>query len=773
MRRTPLFVLIFILLGMSLAARAQTPLGFIAVPSCRVVDTRLPNGPFGGPPIQGEGFRDFALPSGPCQIPDTAAAYSLNVTVVPRGPLGYVTVWPTGQPQPNVSTLNSQDGRVKANAAIVPPGAGGAISVFATDTTDVILDINGYFVPATDPAALDFFPLTPCRVIDTRLGQGGPTLQGMTDYTIQGICGIPNDAQAYSFNFTVVPANNVPVGYLTVWPYGPDLPNVSTLNDYTGTVVANAGIVPAGMGGEISAYVYTTGKADLLVDVNGYFAPSNSGASNPLSLYTVTPCRVLDTRLTHGAFSGKLEPPVNFPAAPCGVPDSAQAFVMNATVVPQGSLGYLTLWPDGASMPNVSTLNAYDGMITSNMAIVPTTDGWIDAFVTDPSYLLLDVSGYFAPRPLIISTTSLPPGTVNVPYSATLSATGGLPPYTWSVILGSLPSGLTLNATSGVISGTPTTAGTSNFTVRVRDSDSPPATATAPRSITVTAGPGFTISASPSSLTIQQGNQRTSTITTAITGGFNSSIALSYSGAPSGTTVSFSPNPIAAPGSGSSTMTITVEASTPTGTYPITVTGNGGGVQQNTTVTLTVTSQGQGIFTLSAAPSSLSVAQGNQGTSTITSTISNGFNSAIALSASSMPSGTTVSFSPNPIAAPGSGSSTMTITAGSNTPTGTYPITVTGNGGGVQQNTTLNLTVTALVALSWAASTSPGVIGYNAYRSMTSGGPYTKLNSSLISTTNYTDQPVQSGPTYYYVTTAVNSQGQESVYSNQAAATVP
>jgi uncharacterized membrane protein len=289
--------------------------------------------------------------------------------------------------------------------------------------------------------------------------------------------------------------------------------------------------------------------------------------------------------------------------------------------------------------------------------------------------------------------------------------------------------------------------------------------------LTVLSDPNFTISASPSSLSVVRGNQGASTITTTAIGSFNSSIALSASGVPSGTTVSFNPNPIPAPGSGNSTMTITVGSSTPTGTYPITVTGNGGGIQQNTTVTLTVTAPTT--FTISASPSSLSVVQGNQGTSTITTTISNGFNGAIALSASGMPSGTTVSFNPNPIPAPGSGNSTMTITVGSNTTTGTYPITVTGNGGGIQQNTTVTLTVTALVALSWTASTSPGVIGYNAYRSTTSGGPYTKLDSSLIPTTNYTDQMVQSGYTYYYVTTAVNSQGQESVYSNQAAATIP
>ena len=126
--------------------------------------------------------------------------------------------------------------------------------------------------------------------------------------------------------------------------------------------------------------------------------------------------------------------------------------------------------------------------------------------------------------------------------------------------------------------------------------------------------------------------------------------------------MSFSPNPIAAPGAGSSTMTITVGASTAAGTYSITVTGNGGGIQQTATVTLTVTTAAN--FTIAASPTSLSVAQGNQGTSTITTAVSGGFNNAVTLSASGAPSGTTVSFSPNPIAAPGSGSSTMTIRGG-------------------------------------------------------------------------------------------------------------
>lgn len=89
---------------------------------------------------------------------------------------------------------------------------------------------------------------------------------------------------------------------------------------------------------------------------------------------------MLDTRQGNGPFNGTLNPPVDVLGSPCGVPSQSQAYVFNATVVPQGPLGYLTLWPDGGGQPVVSTLNAYDGVISSNMAIVPAgNNGEIDA----------------------------------------------------------------------------------------------------------------------------------------------------------------------------------------------------------------------------------------------------------------------------------------------------------------------------------------------------------------------------------------------------------
>jgi hypothetical protein len=91
--------------------------------------------------------RNFPAPASGCGIPAAAKAYSLNVSVVPQHALGYLSLWPTGAAQPVVSTLNSLAGQILANTALVGSGTDGAVSVFVTDPTDVILVINGLFAP--------------------------------------------------------------------------------------------------------------------------------------------------------------------------------------------------------------------------------------------------------------------------------------------------------------------------------------------------------------------------------------------------------------------------------------------------------------------------------------------------------------------------------------------------------------------------------------------------------------------------------------------------
>jgi hypothetical protein len=146
----------------SLAATPAGSLVFVAMTPCRIADTRdagFPAG-FGPPTLSGNATRTFAIQSTTslCPVPSIAQAYSFNVTVVPpgttfpgnvnpSGALGYMTIWPTGVPQPVVSTLNSFLGTVAANAAIVPAGTGGSVNVFVFNNTDFILDINGYYAP--------------------------------------------------------------------------------------------------------------------------------------------------------------------------------------------------------------------------------------------------------------------------------------------------------------------------------------------------------------------------------------------------------------------------------------------------------------------------------------------------------------------------------------------------------------------------------------------------------------------------------------------------
>ena len=246
----------------SLSGVSPTASQFVPLVPCRLVDTRSGNG--GSGPIQGGTFAIFDLPqlsqNKSCGHLSAAVSYSLNVTLIPKNgaPVSYLTIWPAGKTQPAVSTMNSLDGRIKATAAIVQAGASGAVNVFVANTADVVIDIDGYFAPPS-AQTLQFYPLTACRVADTRLsrypqGLGTPHLsQGVArDFPVlESVC-IPLNvnAVAYSFNVTAIPypALGNPLAYLEVWPTGaqPQHP-VSTLNNPTGTYVANAAIVSAGV----------------------------------------------------------------------------------------------------------------------------------------------------------------------------------------------------------------------------------------------------------------------------------------------------------------------------------------------------------------------------------------------------------------------------------------------------------------------------------------------------------------------------------------------
>lgn len=201
----------------------------------------------------------------------------------------------------------------------------------------------------------------------------------------------------------------------------------------------------------------------------------------------------------------------------------------------------------------------------------------------------------------------------------------------------------------------------------------------------VVAGPNFSLSASPSSLTVTQGSSGNSTITVTPSGGFTGSVSLSTSALPSGVTASFGTNPT----TGTSVVTFTASSTATTGTTSVTITGTSGTLSHTTSISLTVNATATPNFSLSASPSSLSVTQGSSGNSTITVTPSGGFTGSVTLSNSTLPSGVTASFGTNPTTS----TSVLTFTASSTATTGTSTITITGVSGTLSHTTTISLTV--------------------------------------------------------------------------------
>ena len=208
--------------------------------------------------------------------------------------------------------------------------------------------------------------------------------------------------------------------------------------------------------------------------------------------------------------------------------------------------------------------------------------------------------------------------------------------------------------------------------------------------------PDFTISASPSGLTITAGTSGTSTITVGSSNGFSGTILLTHAALPAGISATINPTSInLAPGaSAGSTLTITTSTSAPPGSYAITITGNSGSISHSTNMDVTVTTAGQPEFAVQANPTQITLRLGQTGSSTVTLTSVNGFSGSISLSATGAPSGPTLSLSSSTVALQSGGTvkSTLTIAVG-NIAIGKYVITVTATSGQVSHSVTIVLTV--------------------------------------------------------------------------------
>lgn len=386
---------------------ASPALKFVPLDPCRVMETRAEynfqgrTGAFGPPFLAAGETRTLNLPqSTVCQIPATAKAFVMNVTLIPRGAVDFVTVWPAGDIRPTFWTLRSPDAQIVANAAIVKAGTGGGVSVFASDAADILIDISGYFTDDANTPGYTYYPLSPCRVIDTRSayrsppGPFGPPAMVASERrsfvfpNATQYCQIPQGAKAYSVTITVAPPG--PLQFLTAWPTGGAQPNVSSINSPAGRTLANSVILPASATGSIDAFVFD--RTDVLMDITGYFAADDGQTG--LFYFPVTQCRVHDA-----LYQDDQSRAISIATASgcVGIPISAKGYAANVTVVPGGSpMPFLTLYPANQSRPNASTLNAFEGQTVTNSAIVPGGPGGaLDIYAYRRTQVVLEISGFF------------------------------------------------------------------------------------------------------------------------------------------------------------------------------------------------------------------------------------------------------------------------------------------------------------------------------------------------------------------------------------------
>ena len=392
----------------------------------RLLDTRngaspnacsQPNAPITGNTTRTQSARNF------CGIPSTALAITGNVTTALPAGNGFLTFYPSDAMQPTASNTNFALNSVINNVYTVGLGAGdGAFKIFASTTTEVIVDVTGYYAPPSANGLYFHTLSTPVRLLDTRAGatvgcfRPGMPIAANGTLLQQGAntCGIPSTAKALVGNATsVLPPGP---GFLTLYPNGAMQPFVATSN-YRGSDVINGPFTVAlGTGGQFN--IFSSNTADVVVDILGYFsldATDMSGAGLLLNQIP-HPVRLLETRSNPPSLPGCIKPGIRLQSQAAiynlkatDICEStgfsaALAIVGNATVAGPDNGGFMTIFPQGPQPPTTATSN-FRPAVNYNRHFftgLNATSGEFSIFfnmggtqfTTD---LIIDVSGYFAP----------------------------------------------------------------------------------------------------------------------------------------------------------------------------------------------------------------------------------------------------------------------------------------------------------------------------------------------------------------------------------------
>ncbi|WP_371562449.1 hypothetical protein [Streptomyces canus] len=345
---------------------------YTPVPPVRLLDTRHSIGVTTTTPVAAGA--DLVLP-----IPSVAgipaadiSAVVANVTVTQPTAGGHVTVYPdNGASVPTASNLNFTAGQTVPNLVTVPVDGGGVVfHNGSSGTVHLLTDLQGFY----GRGGSGFKPVSPARVLDTRSGLGassaGPiAAHGTLALILSGR--LPADATAAVLNLTVTrPTDH---GYLTAYPHAGAVPGVSNLNFTAGQTAANLALVPVA-GGKVDIFNGSGGTVQVVADLEGYFGSAVSGANQ--SYVPDGPARIVDTRYGTGVPKAPVPADSSISFYPhwyqtcstsCPLPVGA---VLNVTATQPQKNGFLTVYPNEQTVPNVSNLNFTAGATVPNLVSV-------------------------------------------------------------------------------------------------------------------------------------------------------------------------------------------------------------------------------------------------------------------------------------------------------------------------------------------------------------------------------------------------------------------
>jgi hypothetical protein len=371
---------------------------FWPVPASRLLDTRPT-------PIPSGSIREVTV-AGVSGVPTSATAVVLNVAAVTPSGAGHLRVFPTGTPLPTASVLNFAAGQNTPNQVIVKVGAGRKVSIYAGNTTNVIVDISGYFDGDANHDQYTPLPsITPQPSITIPAAVVGNPAASTVNFTVLGVGGVPSTGPLAGISkvaVNIAARDPQSSGHLRVFPTGSPLPESSTNNFTANSTRTNLALVTPGVGGQISVYNASPGSVNVTVDSIGYFTWSGLGFK------PVDPVRALDTRPL-GAAPGSRVQSVQIRGVG-SVPNSAdvKAVVVNVAAVNPTQPGSIC-----NQVVNCPTLfgGSQNGLYhpanqnVANLMILPIeADGTIrlshtigDFFAgtSGTSHMIVDITGYF------------------------------------------------------------------------------------------------------------------------------------------------------------------------------------------------------------------------------------------------------------------------------------------------------------------------------------------------------------------------------------------